>query len=161
MTRFSTVATMATMAVLLAACAREEPGQAAPDTTARAGAPGDAGMQAMPGMPAMQGMAMQPMMQQMRTHMAMMDTAAPQTMRSMLPAHRQMAANMLSQFDRDMRQMNMAADAEWRALTDSVRADLIRMPDMSPNELKAFMPAHGARLMRLMQRHQAMMGRGG
>ena len=45
----------------------------------------------------------------------------------------------------------------WTATNDSVRADLARMPDMSPAELRAMMPDHHRRMMRLMEAHQAMM----
>ena len=41
---------------------------------------------------------------------------------------------------------------------DSVRRDLVRMPDMSAAELRSAMAAHGARVMRLMQMHRSMIG---
>jgi hypothetical protein len=56
-----------------------------------------------------------------------------------------------------MRSTNMRGDPMWNALVDSVRQDLVHMPDMSGQELKTLMPAHQARVMRLMQMHQQMM----
>jgi hypothetical protein len=76
----------------------------------------------------------------------------------MLPIHRQMAANMIAQMNREMGGMNMGADAGWTATVDSLRQDLVRMPEMGGSELQSFVPAHHARLERLMQMHQAMMG---
>lgn len=75
---------------------------------------------------------------------------------AMLPMHRQMAANMVAEFNREMRGMNMAADESWNAAVDSLRQDLVRMPEMSGTELSGFMPAHEARLTRLMEMHRSM-----
>lgn len=107
----------------------------------------------------MGGMMGSAMMDSMQGHMRMMmrGVTADQ-MKAMLPAHRQMVANMLSQLNSEMRKMNMSGDAKWTALTDSVRQDLKRMPDMSGADLRSFMPQHGARVMRLMDMHHSMMG---
>jgi hypothetical protein len=109
-------------------------------------------------MQGMEGMGGGAMMDQMHAHMRMMEGVSGDSMKAMLPMHRQMTANMISQFDRDMRGMNMQADARWTATLDSVRRDLTRLPEMSGNELRSFMPEHSARLMRLMDMHRAMMG---
>lgn len=127
---------------------------------------GASGMQGMKGMQGMQGMAGgrmadmmgAGMMDSMQTHMRMMDGVSAAQMKAMLPAHRQMVANMLSQLDGDMRKMNMKPDAKESALRDSVRQDLVRMPEMSAAEVRSFMPEHAARVMRLMQGHMSMMG---
>jgi hypothetical protein len=126
----------------------------APDTAARTDtAGGTAGMQGMHGMT---GTAM---MDSMQTHMRMMDTMGADQMTAMLPMHRQMVANMLSRMNAEMRSMNMQADQTWNAAADSLRQDLVRMPGMSAPELKAMMPAHHARMTRLMQMHRDMMAR--
>ena len=96
-------------------------------------------------------------MDSMQAHMQMMDTMSAGRMKEMLPAHRQQMANMLSQMNQEMRSMNMATDASWNATADSLRQDLTRMPDLTAEELKALMPAHRARMMRLMQMHRDMM----
>jgi hypothetical protein len=104
-------------------------------------------------------MAGSAMMDSMQGHMRMMmQGVTANQMKAMLPAHRQMVANMLAQLNGEMRKMNMSGDAKWAALTDSVRQDLKRMPDMSGAELRSFMPQHGARVMRLMDMHRSMMG---
>jgi hypothetical protein len=51
----------------------------------------------------------------------------------------------------------MMPDAQWNATADSLRQDLTRMPEMSAQELEAAMPAHNARMQRLMDMHRAMM----
>lgn len=113
----------------------------------------------MAGMSGMGGMISTAMMDSMHTHMQMMESMNADRMKEMLPMHRQMVANMLSQMSSEMRSMNMAANAAWTATADSLRQDLTRMPEMSGQELKAMMPAHHARMMRLMQMHRDMMGK--
>lgn len=119
-------------------------------TAAKADTAGMGGMN-MPGM-------MSPAtMDSMAAHMRMMDTASAASLQAMLPMHRQMVANMLSQMSADMRSMNMSADATWTALADSVRQDLVRLPEMSVQQLKQNMVTHQGRVTRLMQSHRAMM----
>lgn len=144
-------------AAALLACGRNDGGQA--DDSAKAAAESSA-MKDMPGMPGMSGMMMSDsMMAQMHSHMQMMDTASAGTMKAMLSMHRQMVANMLSRMTGDMRSMNMTGDAAWNATVDSLRQDLVHTPDMAGDELRRFMPAHRARMMRLMEMHRRMMGR--
>ena len=81
------------------------------------------------------------------------------SMQAMLPMHRQRVGNMISQMSAEMRQMNMPADTAWNATLDSVREDLVAMPEMSGQQLRDMMPEHHTRLMRLMQMHRDMMSR--
>jgi hypothetical protein len=90
--------------------------------------------------------------------MRMMETASGDSLKAMVPAHRQMLGNMLSEMNQQMRQMNMASDATWTALADSVRQDLVRLPELAAAELRTFMPEHRGRVMRLMDMHRSMMG---
>jgi hypothetical protein len=113
----------------------------------------------MPGMAHTSGTASEGMMTEMRAHMQGMAGAGGDSLRRMMPMHRQMAANMVQQMEAEMRQMNMKGDSTWSALTDSVRQDLTRMPDVTAQELPGFMEVHRARLQRLMQQHGAMMGK--
>jgi hypothetical protein len=122
---------------------------------------GDSAARTDTAMGSMSGMAgqMGGMMDSMHTRMRMIDTMSADHMKAMLPMHRQMVANMLSRMSQDMRSMNMPADQAWTATADSVRQDLTRMPEISARELKAMMPAHHARMTRLMQMHRDMMRR--
>jgi hypothetical protein len=79
-------------------------------------------------------------------------------MRAILPDHRQRVGNMLAQMGADMRSMNMQGDARWNALVDSIRADVIRMPELSEVELQALMPDHLGRVTDLLESHRTMMG---
>ena len=117
------------------------------------------GMAGMKGMESGMGGMMTGMMDSMQTHMRMMDTMTAARMKAMLPAHRQMAAKMLSGMSADMRGMNMTADAVWTATADSLRQDLVNMPEMSPAQLKSVMPAHHARMTRLTAMHRDMMAK--
>lgn len=94
---------------------------------------------------------------QVRAQLQVMQEALRDTLRAMLPAHRQKAANMIAEFNREMREMNMGGDTAWNATVDSLRQDLVRMPGMDAEELWAFFPEHGARLNRLMEMHRSMM----
>lgn len=134
----------------LAACGRSE--KMADDSAA---ARADTGM--MPGMPGMQ-MGDTAMRNQMQSHMRMMEGVSADSMMTMLSMHRMMLANMISQFNTDMRAMNMQPDARWQATVDSLRNDLTRMPELSASEIGRMMPGHSARVMRLMEMHRAMMG---
>ena len=146
------------LALAASACAPDEPGidtsrngstqrpsAAAPEST-----PGTGGMQ---GMPATQSGET---MEQMQAHIQAMHGVGGDSLIALLPMHRQMAANMVAEFNREMRGMNMAADESWNATVDSLRQDLVRMPEMSGTELSGFMPAHEARLTRLMEMHRSM-----
>lgn len=155
------------LAVALAACGSDKKVQNANDSATRsAGQPAQpaSGMQGMQGigdssgMGGMGGMQGGDMMARMQQHLLLMTGAPGDSLEAMLPAHRQMVANMLAQMNQQMRSMNMTVSPYWTALADSLRQDLVRMPEMSPVELKAFMPAHQARTTRLMAMHQAMMG---
>ena len=148
------VLTLAGAATLAACRSANDDTAGARDSAARADSAG--GMAGMPGMGGQMGAGM---MDSMHTHMRMMDTMSADQTKAMLPMHRQMVANMLSRMNSDMRSMNMPGDQVWNATADALRQDLTRMPELSGQELKAMMPAHHARIMRLLQAHRDMMGR--
>ena len=143
--------TLALAAGAAAGCARGDEAQPG-DTSAGADTAGMAGMASHAGM--MSGASMD----SMHAHMATMDTMSAAGIRAMFPMHRRMADSMLTRMSTDMRGMNVAANAEWNALADSLRADLDRMATMNDAQLKAAMGAHHQRMMRLMQMHRGMMG---
>ena len=106
----------------------------------------------------MEGMGLQDeMMKQMTAHMQVMDGAGADSLHAMMPMHRQLTANMLARMNREMRDMNMAADAAWNATVDSLRHDLTQMPELTRSELESMMPGHHARMTRLMEMHRTMM----
>jgi hypothetical protein len=151
-------AAIAAMLLAMAACAAEEDTNdaIAVDAVEHDQMP----MEGMPGMAGMAGMQDDGMMRQMQARMATMMAMNPDSMMAMMPMHRQMAANMLAQMNREMREMDMAGDEAWTATVDSLRQDLTRMPEMSPDEMAATMPGHQARMNRLMEMHRSMMGSG-
>ncbi|CAN5217014.1 hypothetical protein BH23GEM4_BH23GEM4_14720 [soil metagenome] len=152
-----TIGAIATV-LLLAGCGGEDAGEPSADgvdetpTAEMQGMEGMGDMQSMPGMQMDGGM-----MEEMESHMQMMEGATGDGLMAMMPEHRQMTANMLAEMNRQMRDMNMTADADWNATVDSLRKDLIRMPEMGAAELQAWMPEHGARVDRLMEMHRGMM----
>ena len=145
----------------LAACAGVESGKTpanAASVTARDSAGAMSRMEGMQGMPGMKdSMSGSGMMEQMQTHMREMDGVSADSMKAMLPTHQRMVTSMMSQFNKEMGDMNMPGNAAWTATVDSVRRDLTRMPAMSASELQQFKPAHHARVMRVMEMHKTMM----
>ena len=163
-------------AALLGACTDEQggatktTGEASVQTGDSASAADTGGMQGRKGMEGMHGGdsaggmmggmggMMAGMGPEMQAHMErMMGDMSGEQMQAMLPTHRQMVANMLSRMNGEMRQMNMAADAGWNATVDSLRQDLVRLPELGATELKATMPTHMGRVRRLSEMHQGMM----
>jgi hypothetical protein len=134
--------------MVVAACGAEQE-RSDPD-------PAESGVAPTDGMEGMEGMQ-DGTMEQMAAHMQMMDGAGADSLHAMMPTHRQTAANMLARMNREMRDMNMTADAAWNATVDSLRQDLTRMPELTGSELEAIMPGHRARMMRLMEMHRTMM----
>ncbi len=104
------------------------------------------------------------MRQVWRRHMAMMRGAGPDSARAMMPRHREMVTRMMEMMGtmgggpggmgmgRGMGPgMGMGMDSAWIAMRDSLRGDVERMRDMSPEELEAFLEAHDARMRRMLE----------
>jgi hypothetical protein len=123
------------------------------DTTTSAATDTTNGMGGMGGMAAM---ASGPMMDSMQSHLQHIQAMPADSMRAALSMHRQMVGNLMTQMNSEMRSMNMTADSSWTALSDSIRQDLIHLPDMRGSALKTAMPAHCARVSRLMEMHKTM-----
>lgn len=161
--RRATLITAAVAGLLVTGACQPDEEPATTDTAADTAAGGMAGMGDMRGMAGTDHGAMKGMMEgggmmdQMQGHMRMMDSAGADGMAAMMPMHRQMVANMIAQFNREMRDMNMQTDAAWTATVDSLRRDLVRLPELSGGELQSFMPEHHGRMMRLMEMHRTMM----
>ena len=113
------------------------------------------GTDSMGGMAGMSGMV--GMSAEMSAHMAAMKGADGAKMKTMLPEHRKMVANMLATMNDQMKQMKMSATPAWTALTDSIRNDLKMMPDQSAQALASMMPAHELRVSSLAAMHDDMM----
>lgn len=120
--------------------------------------PAAGGMGDMPGMPATEPAGNGDVTADMRAHLDGMATMSADSLPMVLSTHRQKVANMLAQMNREMRDMNMGADAAWNATVDSLRADLTAMPGMSGADLARLVPAHRGRVERLMSMHATMMG---
>ena len=111
----------------------------------------------MANMPGMSATGSSAMAKQLDTHLKAMKGVSADSLKSLIPSHRQMTANLIATFTKEMRDMNMAADAAWNATVDSLRADLRTMPELGATDLQGLMPRHEARITRLIQMHQTMM----
>jgi hypothetical protein len=146
-------------AMLSAAACKSESDDARRDTAAAAAA--DTGMADMPGMSGGAGAGSAQTLVAVENHLRSIENAPGAELERMLPVHRPTVANMIAQVDREMRDMNMPGDAAWNAALDSLRQDLRVMPELSPQALKAMMPAHVARVRRVIDMHRSMMARMG
>lgn len=95
---------------------------------------------------------------ELQAHMRMMQSASGDELARMVPEHRQLVANMIAQMNREMRDMNMTTDTEWDETVQALRDDLVRLPEMTGDELQTFLPEHQARIERLAEMHRSMMG---
>jgi len=111
----------------------------------------------MEGMSGMDSMATSDPADVVTGHMREFETLDADSMIRALAGHRQIIANMIARMNREMREMNMPADEAWTATVDSLRADLIAMPDMSARELRDFIPLHHRRASKLIEMHRRMM----
>ena len=149
---------LAAALAVLAACGGAEPEV---DTAAAAESAGaEGGMQGMEGMQGMGGGESSDqggIASQLQGHMQMMQGAGGEQLRAMVPEHRQMVANMIAQFNREMRDMNMSSNPEWNDTVAALRDDLVRLPEMTADELQAFLPEHQERINRLIEMHRGMM----
>lgn len=75
--------------------------------------------------------------------------AAPAQIESLVPRHVQLVTHTLVLLQINRQKAGIADDPSWTATTDSVRADLRSMPSLSPTALTALLPAHVARVQRL------------
>ena len=73
-----------------------------------------------------------------------------------LPRYRRMVSSMLAQMTTEMHTMNVPADVAWTATMDSLQQDLMQLPEMTRSELRQAMPAHRARVSRLMAMYREM-----
>jgi hypothetical protein len=102
-------------------------------------------------------------MPMMWMHLDSLGTWSPTRMHQMMPAHQQMAAQMMQTMGRGdmMGHGMMGTGSYWVALRDSVQADLSALPGLSGKDLAARMQAHVDRMRRLMVMGMGMMGAGG
>ena len=136
-------------AITALGCKREAP----PADASRPAAEPGPGSMTMGGMP----MGAAGMMPMMRAHLDSVTRMPAQQMSGMIAAHEQMLSEMMDRMGADMRGMHMTGDAQWTALTDSVKTDLAELPALQGNDLAARLRAHAARVERLMAMHEGMM----
>lgn len=145
---------------LLAACGGTEEGPevvADAEVVAEPAAEPAGGMEGMQGMGGMESMQQGGLAPQLQGHMQMMQNASGEELKDMLPEHRQLVANMMAQMNQEMRSMDMSDNTEWNETVNALREDLVRLPEMTAEELKAFIPEHEERINKLVEMHRSMM----
>ena len=142
----------------LAACdgSDDEP-EMVPEAPAAVSPATSDGMEGMEGMGAAAGADTAGLPSELQAHMRMMQGASGEELARMIPEHRQLVANMIARMNREMRDMGMTSSAEWNETVEALRDDLVRLPEMTGEEIRAYLPAHQARLERLTEMHRSMM----
>jgi hypothetical protein len=98
-------------------------------------------------------------MDSMQTRLRVMDMMSAAQIEAALPAHSQVASDMLSMMSADVQAMHVSPNTSWSATTDSIRQDLSHMTGLTGAQMKAAMPAYHARMTRLMDMHRQMMAK--
>ena len=159
--------------VVLASCGRDRDrdrpsrdtsGMVAPDGSGGMGmghmdSAGRARMQGRmgPGMRAHMDSMMGMSPEQMRVHMDSMMRLSPQQRRARMAEHQRMMTRMMDMMGSNTK-MPMSGDPAWRALTDSLRADLAALPQLEGEELSTRLREHTTRVERLLAMQGQMMG---
>lgn len=86
---------------------------------------------------------------QMRAHRDSMMRMSPAQRRAMMARHQRMMSQKMGVMGPDSG-LETAADSEWRALSDSLRADLAELPKLQGAELSARLRRHTERVQRLL-----------
>jgi hypothetical protein len=84
---------------------------------------------------------------------AVLDTASAATLKPMLINHPQLVDSTMNSMTAELKRTNATPSAAWTALADSLRKDLTTLAGIGDDQLVAFMRAHHARCLRLMQLH--------
>jgi hypothetical protein len=87
--------------------------------------------------------------EQMRAHMDSMMRMSPPQRRARMAHHRRMMTEMMNAMSPDTA-MPTSVDPAWRALTDSLEADLTELPRLEGEELTARLREHTKRVERLL-----------
>ena len=87
--------------------------------------------------------------EQMRAHMDSMMRMSPQQRRARMAEHQRMMTRMMDMMSSDTG-MPMSGDSAWRALSDSLRADLAALPQLEGEELATRLREHTKRVERLL-----------
>jgi hypothetical protein len=95
--------------------------------------------------------------EQMRAHMDSMMRMSPQQRRARMAEHQRMMTRMMDMMSADTG-VSMSGDPAWRALKDSLSADLAALPQLEGEELAARLREHTKRVERLLAMHGPMMG---
>lgn len=85
------------------------------------------------------------------TNLRDMMGASSDQLQAMVPRHQQVVASMIGGMNQQIGFMHTPESAAWMATRDSIDGDLTRLPMMNARDLQAMLPAHEARLRRLMQ----------
>lgn len=110
------------------------------------------------GMGPMAGAGPGMMMSDWETHMAAMRGASGDSLQAMMGRHRGMAMQMMAMMDSTRGSAGMMMDSAWVATRDSLRMDLDRMQEMTPEQMEEFIEAHDARMRRMLEMHGAASG---
>lgn len=155
--RYPTVILLIATAVIGCSPDAKQSDTASVRDSAAATAADSGGMSSMPGMAAAGGSGTVSMIADMKAKLDDIEKLDADSLAKIVQDHRSKAAALLSEMNREMASMQMQGDAAWSTMADSVRRDLITLPETNRAGLKTLMAAHRGRMLRLMQMHADMM----
>lgn len=106
---------------------------------------------------AMGGMHEDTLAARVQAHLGRLSAANPDSLRTLLPADREVVTTLIADCERMMRQMKMDPPRKWRNAVQDLRQDLDRMNSMSGAQLRQVMPAHRKRIEGMLAMRHDMM----
>lgn len=159
-TRISPLLLALTMMLLTAACRPSDRARPA-DTAAAAGAAssaaGDSGHAMAGGPQAMGSMQHDTVASKVQAHLQRLSTAAPDSLRALVPPDREVVASLIADCEQMMRAMKMDPPQKWRNAVRDLRQDLDRMSSMTAAQLQQTMPEHRKRIEGMLAMRHDMM----
>ena len=160
-TRISPVAVVLTMMLLTSAAACRSSDRArATDTVATASAASSAAgdsSRAMAGSQHAMGGMQDTVVPRVQAHLQRLSTAAPDSLRALVPADREVVTALIADCEQMMRAMKMEPPQKWRNAVRDLRQDLAGMASMTATQLQQAMPAHRKRIEGMLAMRHDMM----
>ncbi len=114
----------------------------------------DSGVGPMPTMPGMQSDSIVTVTE---ANLSRMDKAGPDSLKALLPRHREVVAALIKNCEDMMRMQKMSPPRKWTKTVADVQQDMLRMASMSAAGVKRAWPDHEQRIRdMLIMRHDMM-----
>lgn len=109
------------------------------------------------GAPASQEMHADTLTPRLQAHMAALENAGPDNLKTLLPEHRSLVTAMIEECRKMMADMNMQPPDRWTRLEQQLQQDLTALEQAAPGQLAALLDEHRGRVRQMMDMRQDMM----